>query len=104
VTQSPGRARRCGTLPGTRAWATTSTEKTPVNELQQRAAEILGTEAALFVPSGTMGNQVAARTHTERGQELLCERESHIYKWELAGLAQASLPSSHAPSMAASEA
>jgi threonine aldolase len=35
-----------------------------------------------------MGNQVAARTHTERGQELLCERESHIYKWELAGLAQ----------------
>jgi len=35
-----------------------------------------------------MGNQVAARTHTERGQELLCERESHIYKWELAGLAR----------------
>jgi len=63
-------------------------EDPSVNELQQRAAEILGTEAALFVPSGTMGNQVAARTHTERGQELLCERESHIYKWELAGLAQ----------------
>jgi threonine aldolase len=35
-----------------------------------------------------MGNQVAARVHTERGQEVLCERESHVYKWELAGLAQ----------------
>ncbi len=63
-------------------------EDPTVNDLQERAADVLGTEAALFVPSGTMGNQVAARTHTERGQELLCERESHIYKWELAGLAQ----------------
>jgi threonine aldolase len=63
-------------------------EDPAVNELQERAADVLGTEAALFVPSGTMGNQVAARTHTERGQELLCERESHVYKWELAGLAQ----------------
>jgi len=63
-------------------------EDPSVNKLQGRAAEILGTEAALFVPSGTMGNQVAARTHAERGQELLCERESHVYKWELAGLAQ----------------
>ncbi len=63
-------------------------EDPTVDELQTRAADILGTEAALLVPSGTMGNQVAARTHTERGQEVLCERESHIYKWELAGLAQ----------------
>jgi threonine aldolase len=59
-----------------------------VNKLQSRAAAVLGTEAALFVPSGTMGNQVAARTHTERGQEVLCERESHVYRWELAGLVQ----------------
>ena len=39
-----------------------------VNELERRAAELLDLEAALFVPSGTMGNQVAIRTHTERGQ------------------------------------
>lgn len=63
-------------------------EDPTINELEARTAEILGTEASLFVPSGTMGNQVAARTHTERGQEILCERESHIYKWEVAGLAQ----------------
>ena len=63
-------------------------EDPTVNELQERVATVLGTEAALFVPSGTMGNQIAARTHTDRGQEVLCERESHVYKWELAGLAQ----------------
>ncbi len=63
-------------------------EDPTVNRLQDRVADVLGTEAALLVPSGTMGNQVAARVHTERGQEVLCERESHIYKWELAGLAQ----------------
>jgi threonine aldolase len=63
-------------------------EDPTVNRLQERAAEVLGTEDALYVPSGTMGNQIAARVHTERGQEVLCERESHIYKWELAGLAQ----------------
>jgi threonine aldolase len=63
-------------------------EDPTVNELEAQAADVLGTEASLFVPSGTMGNQVAARTHTERGQEILCERESHIYKWEVAGLAQ----------------
>jgi threonine aldolase len=63
-------------------------EDPTVNDLQERTAEILGTEAALYVPSGTMGNQIAARTHTGRGQEVLCEAHSHIYKWELAGLAQ----------------
>ena len=63
-------------------------EDPTVNELQERVATVLGTEAALFVPSGTMGNQIAARTHTDRGQEVLCERESHVYKWELGGLAQ----------------
>ena len=63
-------------------------EDPAVNELESRTAEILGMEASLFVPSGTMGNQIAARVHTERGQELVCERESHVYKWEVAGLAQ----------------
>ena len=59
-----------------------------VKELESTVADLLGFEAALFVPSGTMGNQIAARVHTDRGQEVLVERESHIYKWELAGLAQ----------------
>jgi threonine aldolase len=63
-------------------------EDPTVNELERRAAEVLGFEAALYVPTGTMGNQIAARTHTERGQEVLVERESHVYKWELGGLAQ----------------
>jgi threonine aldolase len=63
-------------------------EDPTVNKLEARAAELVDKEAALFVPSGTMGNQIAARTHTERGQEILIESESHIYKWELGGLAQ----------------
>ncbi|PSP27992.1 low specificity L-threonine aldolase [Halobacteriales archaeon QH_2_65_14] len=63
-------------------------EDPTVNDLEARAAGVLGTEDSLFVPSGTMGNQVAARTHTERGQEVLCERESHVYRWELGGLVQ----------------
>jgi threonine aldolase len=63
-------------------------EDPTVNKLESRVAEVLGTEAALLVPSGTMGNQVAARTHTDRGQEVLCERESHVYRWELGGLVQ----------------
>ncbi|MDZ5810001.1 GntG family PLP-dependent aldolase [Halorubrum sp. AD140] len=56
-----------------------------VNELERRAAEAVGTEAALYVPSGTMANQIAVHVHTEPGQELLLERESHVYRWELAG-------------------
>jgi threonine aldolase len=63
-------------------------EDPTVNELEARAADVLGFEAALYVPTGTMGNQIAARTHTDRGQEVLIEAESHIYKWELGGLAQ----------------
>ena len=63
-------------------------EDPTVNELEARAAEVLGTEAALFCASGTMANQVAARTHTERGREVVCERDSHLFAAELAGLAQ----------------
>lgn len=61
-----------------------------INELERRAADIVGAEAGLFVPSGTMGNQVAVRTHTDRGQELLCDEQAHVYKWELGGIAQLS--------------
>lgn len=63
-------------------------EDPTVAELESTAADILSTEAALFVPSGTMGNQIAAQVHSQPGQEILCEQESHIYKWELAGLVQ----------------
>jgi threonine aldolase len=63
-------------------------EDPSVNELERRAADLVDMEAALYVPTGTMGNQAAVRTHTERGQEVLCERESHVYKWEVGGLAQ----------------
>ncbi|WP_049997651.1 threonine aldolase family protein [Halococcus sediminicola] len=65
-------------------------EDPTVNELERRAAEAVGMDAALYVPTGTMGNQIAARTHTDRGDELLCERTSHIYNWEVGGLAQLS--------------
>jgi len=56
-----------------------------VNELQRHAAEAVGMEAALYVPSGTMANQIAVNVHTDPGDELLLERESHIYRWEVAG-------------------
>ncbi|MFC7082013.1 threonine aldolase family protein [Halorussus caseinilyticus] len=65
-------------------------EDPTVNQLEAEAADLVGMEDALYVPTGTMGNQVAVRTHTDRGQEVLVERESHVFKWELGGLAQLS--------------
>jgi len=59
-----------------------------VNELEARGAEIVGKEAAMYVPSGTMGNQIAARVHTEPGQEAMVEAESHVVRWELGGFAE----------------
>ncbi len=56
-----------------------------VNELERRAAEITGREAALFVPSGSMGNEVAVMAHTRRGDEAIVETGSHIYNYEAAG-------------------
>lgn len=53
-----------------------------VNRLQELAAETLGKEAALFVPSGTMGNQLAIMTHTRRGDDVICLRYGHIYQHE----------------------
>ncbi|HYD01908.1 MAG TPA: GntG family PLP-dependent aldolase [Phycisphaerales bacterium] len=50
--------------------------------LQERVAEVLGKEAAVFVPSGTMANQVSIRTHTEPGDEVICHRDSHIIHYE----------------------
>ena len=63
-------------------------EDPTVNELEARAAEAVGKEAAMYVPTGTMGNQIAARVHTDRGQEALVDAKSHVYKYELGGFAQ----------------
>src|SRR5437660_1500367 len=54
-------------------------EDPTVNLLQERLADRLGKEAALFVPSGTMSNQICIKAHTVPGDELLCEATSHIY-------------------------
>ena len=62
-------------------------EDPTVNRLEERAAEITGKEAALFVPSGTMGNTIAIKLHTEHGQEVICESRSHVLSYELAMMA-----------------
>ena len=59
-----------------------------VLKLQDRVAALLGKEAALFVPSGTMSNLVAIRAHCRPGDELICEAGSHIYNYEQSGYAQ----------------
>lgn len=59
-------------------------EDPTMNLLEKRAAEVMGREAALFIPTGTMGNQIAIRLHTQPGQEVLCEARSHILDWEMA--------------------
>jgi threonine aldolase len=60
-------------------------EDPTVNRLQERAAEIFEKEAALFVPSGTMGNQIAVKLHTKPGQEVIIEERGHIFNHESAG-------------------
>ena len=50
-----------------------------INNLEERVAEILGKEASVYMPSGTMTNQVAIRTHTEPGDEVLLEQSAHVY-------------------------
>jgi threonine aldolase len=62
-------------------------EDPTVNRLEKRAAEIMGKEAGLFVPTGTMGNTAAVKMHTEHGQEVICESRSHLLDWELSMLA-----------------
>ena len=58
-----------------------------VLELERRTAALAGMEAALFVPSGTMGNQLAVHAHTSRGDEVLLEAQSHLYINEQGGIA-----------------
>src|SRR3989441_5916573 len=63
-------------------------EDPTVNRLQALAAGLLGTEAALYVPSGTMANQVAIRVLSRPGTEVLCPARSHVYQYELAASPQ----------------
>ncbi|MFB3827075.1 MAG: low specificity L-threonine aldolase [Bryobacteraceae bacterium] len=62
-------------------------EDPTINRLEARAAEVLGKEAALFVPSGTMGNTIGIKVHTRHGQEVICESRAHILNYELSMLA-----------------
>ncbi|HUS07182.1 MAG TPA: GntG family PLP-dependent aldolase [Bryobacteraceae bacterium] len=59
-------------------------EDPTVNRLEERAAEILGKQAALFVPTGTMGNTIAVKLHTSHGEEVICEARGHVLNYELA--------------------
>jgi threonine aldolase len=59
-----------------------------VKELEARTAELLGKPAAVFVPSGTMANQIAVGVNTQPGDELLCSSTSHVYVWEAGGIAR----------------
>jgi threonine aldolase len=63
-------------------------EDATVVTLETRIAEMLGKEAALYVPSGTMGNQLAVRVHCGPGDEFLCEANCHIYNYEQGAYAQ----------------
>lgn len=58
-------------------------EDPTVNRLQDRAAEMFGKEAALFVPTGSMGNQIAVKLHTRQGDEIVIEERGHIFNYEM---------------------
>ena len=62
-------------------------EDPTVNRLQERAAELFEKEAALFVPTGSMGNQLCVKLHTRPGTEVVLEERSHIYNYEMGGSA-----------------
>src|SRR3954469_4335064 len=61
-------------------------EDPTVNRLQERAAEIFEKEAALFVPTGSMGNQIAVKLHTRPGNEVVIEERGHIFNYEMAAM------------------
>ena len=61
-------------------------EDPSINELEKYAANLFGMEAALFVPSGTMSNQIGIKIHTQPGQDIICDYYSHIYQYEGGGI------------------
>ena len=62
-------------------------EDPTVNRLQEHVAGLLGKEAALYVPSGTMGNQTCIKVHTQPGDEVICEKGAHVFNYETGGIA-----------------
>ena len=62
-------------------------EDPTVNQLEALSAGLFGMEAAIFCPSGTMTNQIAIKCHTQPGDEVICERLSHVYQYEGGGIA-----------------
>ncbi len=62
-------------------------EDPSINQLEGMAARIFGMEAALYCPSGTMSNQIAIKCHTQPGDEVICEKSSHVYIYEGGGIA-----------------
>lgn len=62
-------------------------EDPTVNRLEAMAAALVGKPAALFVPSGVMGNTIAIKCHTQHGQEVICESRAHVLDWELSMMA-----------------
>src|SRR5208283_5053639 len=62
-------------------------EDPTVNLLERRSADVFGREDALFVPTGTMGNQIAIRCHTQPGQEVIADGRAHILDYEMATVA-----------------
>jgi len=62
-------------------------EDPTVNKLQQKVAEMLGKEAALYVPSGSMGNQICVKVHTQPGDEVIAEKGCHVFNYETGAMA-----------------
>lgn len=62
-------------------------EDPTVNKLEAMAADLFGMESAVFCPSGTMTNQIAIKCHTQPGDEVICEKLSHVYIYEGGGIA-----------------
>lgn len=62
-------------------------EDPTVNRLQQKVADLLGKEAALYVPSGTMANQICIKVHTQPGDEVIMEKGCHLFNYETGALA-----------------
>ncbi len=65
-------------------------EDPTINKLEERVADLLGTEAALFVPSGTMANQIALRAHTRHGDSIIIGKHAHCWRHESGALAAVS--------------
>jgi threonine aldolase len=62
-------------------------EDPTVNLLEERAAAMVGKEAAVFVPTGTMGNTIAVKLHTRHGEEIICDARAHVINYELSMMA-----------------